>query len=250
MVQDQLQEIPNISFSSWTNCRQISSRSSSNLPRTVRGKEITSAWLKEGLKPRSITRDIKWGTPVPLPGHEDKVIYAWFDACIGHISITANYTDQWQQWWRNPDDVHLYQFLGKDNVAYHTVIFSGSQIGTRDTWTKLHHLSTTEYLTYEDGKFSKSRGKGVFGDSAQKTGVASDVWRYYLIFYRPETSDIEFNWDSFISANNNLLLKNLGNTVSRVVKFLTKNFNNIVPDYTRHHEPSFDLWKKFIDTPH
>ncbi|OQD67176.1 hypothetical protein PENDEC_c043G04494 [Penicillium decumbens] len=183
-------------------------------------------------------------------GHEDKVIYAWFDACIGHISITANYTDQWQQWWRNPDDVHLYQFLGKDNVAYHTVIFSGSQIGTRDTWTKLHHLSTTEYLTYEDGKFSKSRGKGVFGDSAQKTGVASDVWRYYLIFYRPETSDIEFNWDSFISANNNLLLKNLGNTVSRVVKFLTKNFNNIVPDHTRHHEPSFDLWKKSIDTPH
>lgn len=139
------------------------------------GKEITSAWLKEGLKPRSITRDMKWGTQVPLPGYEDKVIYSWFDACIGYVSITAEYTDQWRQWWCNPDDVQLYQFIGKDNVAYHSVMFAGSQIGTRDTWTKLHHLSTTEYLTYEGGKFSKSRGTGVFGDSAQATGVPPDV---------------------------------------------------------------------------
>ncbi|KAJ5689805.1 hypothetical protein N7462_004197 [Penicillium macrosclerotiorum] len=201
------------------------------------GKEITAAWLKEGLKPRSITRNIKWGTPVPLPGYEDKVIYAWFDACIGYISITANYTNDWKKWWQNPDNVQLYQFLGKDNVAYHTVIFPGSPIGTRDTWTTLHHLSTTEYLTYEGGKFSKSRGIGVFGDSAQKTGVHSDVWRYYLISHRPEAGDTEFNWDSFISANNNILLKNLGNFVSRVIKFVnSKNFNNIVPDYTQYHE--------------
>ncbi|KAJ5097205.1 hypothetical protein N7456_007926 [Penicillium angulare] len=213
------------------------------------GKEITAAWLKDGLKPRSITRDIKWGTPVPLPGYEDKVIYAWFDACIGYISITANYTNDWKKWWQNPDDVQLYQFLGKDNVPYHTVIFPGSQIGTRDTWTKLHHLSTTEYLTYEGGKFSKSRGIGVFGDSAQKTGVPPDVWRYYLISHRPETSDTEFNWDSFISANNNILLKNLGNFVSRVIKFVnSKNFNNIVPDYTQYHESSFDTRKEQINS--
>lgn len=212
------------------------------------GKEITSAWLKEGLKPRSITRDIKWGTPVPLPGYDDKVIYAWFDACIGYVSITANYTDQWRKWWHNPENVQLYQFLGKDNVPYHTVVFPGSQIGTRDTWTKLHHLSTTEYLTYEGGKFSKSRGIGVFGDSAQKTGVASDVWRYYLISHRPETGDTEFNWEAFISANNNLLLKNLGNFVSRVVKFInSKHFDNIVPDYTQFQDPSFDTWKQQVN---
>ncbi|KAK4909291.1 methionine--tRNA ligase mes1 [Elasticomyces elasticus] len=133
-------------------------------------------------------------------------------------------------------------------TSHTTVVFPGSQIGTRETWTKLHHLSTTEYLTYEGGKFSKSRGIGVFGDSAQKTGVASDVWRYYLISHRPETSDSEFNWDSFISANNNLLLKNLGNFVSRVVKFVnSKNFNNIVPDYTQYHEPSFDTWKEQVN---
>lgn len=212
------------------------------------GKDITSAWLKQGLNPRSITRDIKWGTGVPLPGYEKKVIYSWFDACIGYVSITAQYTDQWQLWWRNPDEVQLYQFIGKDNVAYHSVIFPGSQIGTRDTWTKLHHLSTTEYLTYEGGKFSKSRGTGVFGDSAQKTNVPSDVWRYYLLSHRPETGDSEFNWESFISSNNNLLLKNLGNFVSRVVKFVnSKHFNHIVPNYTNYHEPSFETWKKEIN---
>ncbi|KAJ5711900.1 methionyl-tRNA synthetase [Penicillium malachiteum] len=207
------------------------------------GKEITSAWLKEGLKPRSITRDIKWGTPVPLPGYKDKVIYAWFNACIGYVSITANYTEDWQKWWQNPDDVQLYQFLGKDNVSYHTVIFPGTQIGTRETWTTLHHLSTTDYLTYKGGKFSKSRGIGEFGDSAQKT----DVWRYYLISHRSEIGDTEFNWDSFISANNNILLKNLGNFVNRVVKFFNSaKFNNIVPDYTQYHQDSFETWKKHV----
>ncbi|KAJ5614637.1 hypothetical protein N7528_008291 [Penicillium herquei] len=132
--------------------------------------------------------------------------------------------------------------------TYHTVIFPGTQIGTRDTWTKLHHLSTTDYLTYEGRKFSKSRGIGVFGDSAQKTGVPSDVWRFYLISHRPETGDTEFNWDSFISANNNLLLKILGNFVSRVVKFVNSTkFNNIVPDYTQHHETSFDTWREQVN---
>ncbi|KAI9681342.1 MAG: hypothetical protein M1817_002625 [Caeruleum heppii] len=223
-------------------------KSSVNGAWTNNGKDITSAWLKEGLRPRSITRDMKWGTQVPLSGYEDKVIYSWFDACIGYVSITASYTDQWHQWWRNPDEVKLYQFIGKDNVAYHSVMFAGSQIGTRDIWTKLHHLSTTEYLTYEGGKFSKSRGTGVFGDSAQATGIPSDVWRYYLVSHRPETSDSEFNWDAIISSNNNLLLKNLGNFVSRVVKFVnSKHFNNFVPDYTKYHEASFESWKREID---
>ncbi|KAF4613422.1 hypothetical protein G7Y89_g15465 [Cudoniella acicularis] len=213
------------------------------------GKEITTAWLKEGLKPRSITRDMKWGTEVPLPGYEDKVIYPWFDACIGYMSITAQYTDQWEKWWRNPEEVQLYQFIGKDNVAFHSVIFPGTQIGTRDTFTKIHHLSTTEYLTYEGGKFSKSRGVGVFGDSAQQTGVPSDVWRYYLLSHRPETSDSEFNWDTFIASNNNLLLKNLGNYVSRVVKFVnSKNFNNVMPNYAESAEYSFETSKDEINT--
>ena len=212
------------------------------------GKSITSAWLKEGLKPRSITRGMKWGTKVPLPGYEDKVIHSWFDACIGYASITAQYTDQWEQWWRNPEEVQLHQFIGKDNVVYHSVIFPASQIGTKDTWTRLHHLSITDYLTYEGGKFSKSRGIGVFGDPARKPAVPSDVWRYYLLSHRPETADSEFTWDSFVSSNNNVLLNNLGNFVSRVLKFVNSRFyNSIVPNWTEYHDPSFEAWKKEIN---
>ena len=205
-------------------------------------KDITGSWLKEGLKPRGITRDLKWGTAVPLPGYEDKVIYVWFDACIGYVSITANYTEDWEKWWRDPENVQLYQFMGKDNVPFHTVVFPGSQIGTRDKWTKLHHLSTTEYLNYENGKFSKSRGIGVFGDSAKKTGVSSDVWRYYLLSHRPETGDSEFVWKQFIDANNNDLLKNLGNFVNRIIKFVnSKNYENIIPS-TSYSDTEFDAW--------
>lgn len=215
---------------------------------SANGRLITSAWLNEGLRPRSITRDMKWGTRVPLPGYEEKVIYPWFDACIGYVSITAGYTDQWEKWWRNPEDVQLYQFLGKNNVIFHSVIFPGTQIGTGDTWTKLYHLSTTDYLTYEGFKFSKSRGVGVFGDSTRETGVPSDIWRFNLLFHRPETSDSEFTWDSFINSNNNLLLKNLGNFVSRVLKFVdSKHYNNVIPDWTKHREPAFHTWKAQVN---
>lgn len=131
------------------------------------GINITNAWIREGLKPRGITRDLKWGTPVPLEGYDDKVMYVWFDACIGYVSITANYTEHWEQWWRNPENVKLYQFMGKDNVPFHTVVFPSSQLGTGDKWTMLNTLSTTEYLNYEHGKFSKSRNIGVFGNSAK-----------------------------------------------------------------------------------
>lgn len=170
------------------------------------------------------------------------------DDSIGYVSITANYTDQWEKWWRSPDDVQLYQFMGKDNVVYHSIIFPATKIGTHEPWTKLHHLSTTDYLTYEGGKFSKSRGIGVFGDSARETEVPSDIWRFYLLYCRPETGDSEFTWDGFISANNNLLLKNLGNFVSRVVKFInSRHFNNVVPDWTQYGEPSFDAFKADIN---
>lgn len=212
------------------------------------GIGITESWLKEGLKPRGITRDLKWGTKVPLEGYDEKVLYVWFDACIGYVSMTACYTDEWEKWWRNPEQVKLYQFMGKDNVPFHTVVFPSSQIGTSDKWTMLHHLSTTEYLNYEKGKFSKSRGVGVFGTNAKDTGIPSDVWRYYLLSHRPEASDSEFEWDSFIDSNNNVLLKNLGNFVNRIVKFVnSKIYNNVVPDYTKHSEPYFEEHKKEVN---
>lgn len=95
--------------------------------------------------------------------------------------------------------------MGKDNVQFHTIIFPGSQLGTGENWTKLHKISTTEYLNYEGGKFSKSRGVGVFGNQVQQTEVPVDVWRYYLLARRPETSDSEFMWQEMVDGNNNEL---------------------------------------------
>ncbi|KAI9023485.1 tRNA synthetases class I (M)-domain-containing protein [Phycomyces nitens] len=193
------------------------------------GINITQSWLKEGLKPRCITRDLKWGTPVPLAGFENKVFYVWFDAPIGYPSITANYTDEWEKWWKNPANVKLYQFMGKDNVPFHSVIFPGSEMATGDDWTLVHHISTTEYLNYEGGKFSKSRNIGVFGTSAEETGVPPSVWRYYLLSSRPETSDSMFTWNEFITKNNSELLNNLGNFVNRAIKFVLAKYDGVLP---------------------
>ncbi|KAI0889634.1 methionyl-tRNA synthetase [Annulohypoxylon maeteangense] len=221
---------------------------------------ITQSWLNDGLKPRSITRDLKWGVPVPtgLPGlsggdYDGKVFYVWFDACIGYPSITKCYTDRddttgknWEKWWKNPDNVSLYQFMGKDNVPFHSIIFPASQLGTQEKWTQVHKLSTTEYLNYEGGKFSKSKSVGVFGNSAKDTGVPVDVWRYYLLSRRPETSDSEFSWREFVDANNNDLLKNLGNFCNRVVKFAHAKLNAVVPDYTKYQDSDGSI-KQFTE---
>ena len=93
-------------------------------------RSATDAWLRDGLKERCITRDLQWGTPVPLDGFRDKVFYVWFDAPIGYLSITANYTAAWEEWWRRPEDVELVQFMGKDNVTFHTIIFPCTLLGT------------------------------------------------------------------------------------------------------------------------
>lgn len=211
-------------------------------------RTITNSWTKRGLESRCITRDLKWGTPVPLKNYEEKVLYVWFDATIGYVSITANYfkdknLDDWKKWWKNPENVDLYQFMGKDNVPFHTVVFPATQIGTRDNWTKLHHLSTTEYLQYEGGKFSKSRGVGVFGNNAKETGVSPSVWRYYLASVRPETSDSHFSWDEFVTKNNSELLANLGNFVNRLVKFAVAKYNGVIPKFDPSKIPNYE---KFV----
>ncbi|KAK5778907.1 hypothetical protein RI543_003835 [Arxiozyma heterogenica] len=211
-------------------------------------KTITNSWLKDGLKPRCITRDLVWGTPVPLGKFKDKVLYVWFDATIGYVSITANYTKNWAQWWKNPENVRLYQFMGKDNVPFHTVVFPASQLGTGEKWTMLHHLNTTEYLQYEGGKFSKSRGIGVFGNNAQESGISPSVWRYYLASVRPESSDSHFSWDDFAIRNNSELLANLGNFVNRLIKFTNAKYNGVIPEYDPRNIENYDTVVKNIDS--
>jgi len=208
----------------WVNTSSKKGEWSSNSLATTR------AWLADGLKPRSITRDMKWGTPVPKEGFRDKVFYVWFDAPIGYLSITANYTKEWRQWWKNPDNVELYQFMGKDNVPFHCVVFPSTLLGANDGYTLLHHISTTEYLQYENGKFSKSRGVGVFGDNARDTGIPAAVWRYYLLINRPEQSDAPFDWTDFAAKNNAELNNNLGNLLLRSLAFVKSKFAGIIPE--------------------
>jgi len=191
---------------------------------------IAKSWLKGGLQPRCITRDLKWGTPVPLEGFQDKVFYVWFDAPIGYISITAQYTEHWEKWWRNPDNVEYWQFMAKDNVPFHSVVFPSTLLGTSEKWTLVNRLMSTEYLNYEDAKFSKSRGVGVFGNDAKETGIPSDVWRFYLMYMRPESQDSAFKWEDLMMKNNSELLANLGNFINRATKFTKDNFGSQVPE--------------------
>lgn len=210
---------------------------------------ISKNWMKEKLHARCITRDLKWGVSVPesFHGFEDKVFYVWFDAPIGYLSITANYTTEWKRWWDGRNNVKLFQFIGKDNVPFHSVVFPGCQLGTNQAWTMAHHLSATEYLQYETGKFSKSRGIGVFGDKAKETGIPADVWRYYLLSTRPESSDTQFNWNDLVAKNNSELLGNLGNLVNRVVKFTHEYYSGIVPFfYCNDSDPTFSAFKEDI----
>ncbi|KAG7451204.1 methionyl-tRNA synthetase [Guyanagaster necrorhizus] len=192
--------------------------------------ELVDARVKAGLLPTPVTRDLKWGVPVPIDSAEDESMRGKFDAPIGYPSISANYTPEWEKWWFNPENVRLYQFMGKDNVYFHTVYFPSVQLADGRNWTTLHHLSTTEYLNYEGGKFSKSRNRGVFGPAAKETGIPSSVWRYYLLSTRPETADSMFSWSDCIAANNNVLLNNFGNFVNRVLKFVSSQYNSVIPE--------------------
>ena len=184
--------------------------------------QITSSWIRDGLQERCITRDLKWGIPVPKEGYEDKVFYVWFDAPIGYISITANYTDNWEYWWRDNENTELFQFIGKDNIPFHTVIFPSSLLATGEKWTMLYHMSSTEYLNYEGGKFSKSRGIGVFGNDVEETGIPADVWRFYMFYNRPEKQDFTFTWKDLQEKVNKELIGNLSNLVNRTLTFVKR----------------------------
>jgi len=206
--------------------------------------QMTQAWLRDGLKPRAITRDLKWGIPVPMKGFEDKVFYVWFDAPIGYISMTASLGAEkgfdWKSWWQNPENVELFQFIGKDNIPFHTVIFPSSLLGSGRDWTMLHHMSSSEYLNYESGKFSKSKGVGVFGTDVMETGIPADVWRFYIFWNRPETSDYIFTWADFLEKVNGELIGNLGNLANRTLTFVSRYYEGTIPA----GRPDAGFWEK------
>ena len=200
--------------------------------------KTTDAWLARGLEPRAITRDLTWGVPVPKPGFEKKVFYVWFDAPIGYISMTgaaaipsgAHGAAAIDYWWHD-ERTELYQFIGKDNIPFHSVLFPAMLLGAADNWIKVKHINTTEFLNFEGDKFSKSRGVGLFGDQAMELGIPADVFRYYLLVNRPEQADTNFSWLDFHAKLNGELVANLGNLVNRTLSFINQYFERTIPAF-------------------
>jgi methionyl-tRNA synthetase len=207
---------------------------------------IAKKWLNDGdgLQDRGITRDLHWGIPVkkgdqPWPGMEGKVFYVWFDAPIEYIAATAEWADangkpdsEWERWWRTDkgaSDVTYYQFMGKDNVPFHTLSFPATILGSGEPWKLVDYLKSFNYLNYDGGQFSTSQGRGVFMDQALSI-LPADYWRWWLLSHAPESSDSEFTWENFQTAVNKDLADVLGNLVSRVTKFSTAKFGTTVPE--------------------
>ena len=215
-------------ISDWLDTRQ-------NWPKTT--LSIARKWLAEGLRERCITRDLKWGVPVPLDEYKDKVFYVWFDAPIGYIGISMEWAeavgdpDRWQTYWKNPD-THLVQFMAKDNVPFHTVTWPTTMMGADDGFVLAEMVKGFEYLNYEDGKFSTSQGRGIFTDAALDL-YPSDYWRYYLAVVAPEKGDSDFKWDGFIEAVNKDMADTLGNFVLRTCSFIRRYFDATVPPQTK-----------------
>ena len=188
---------------------------------------IANKWLDEGLRDNPITRDLKWGIPVNKPGFEDKVFYVWFDAPWGYISISQAARDDWASWWKNPDCKYI-EFMGKDNVSFHSVFFPAQELAMDDNWKTVDVLKGLNFLNFNGARVSKSTGNGIFLDTALSIAPA-DVWRYTLIASAPETDDTDFTVQRFAEIVNKDLNGMLGNFVSRVCKLSAKNFGNKVP---------------------
>ncbi len=196
------------------------------------------SWLKQGLAERSATRDMNWGIPVPLPDAHGKVLYVWFEAVLGYISITKQWArelgapDEWRQWWCSPNTEYT-AFLGKDNIVFHTIIFP-ILLHTReeDGYILPQNVPANEFLNLEGKKFSKSRNWAIDVQqylSAFPQPQHRDIVRYVLTMNMPETRDSDFTWKDYQSRTNNELAAILGNYVNRVMLFVHKNFSGKVP---------------------
>ncbi|AWI82912.1 methionine--tRNA ligase [Alloyangia pacifica] len=205
---------------------------------------IAKKWLHDGdgLQDRGITRDLDWGIPVKKgdadwPGMEGKVFYVWFDAPIEYIAcaqewVDAGKGDDWERWWRTDkgaEDVTYTQFMGKDNVPFHTLTFPATILGSGEPWKLVDYIKSFNYLNYDGGQFSTSRGRGVFMDQALEI-LPADYWRWWLLSHAPESSDSEFTWENFQSSVNKDLADVLGNFASRVTKFCRSKFGEVVPE--------------------
>lgn len=197
-------------------------------------RNFVLSWLEDGLTPRSMTRDIEWGIPVPVEGWEQKVMYVWFEAVIGYLSAAIEWAknqgtpDAWQQWWKNPK-ARGYYFIGKDNTPFHTVLWGSELMGYDADLNLPYDVPANEFLNLEGQKFSTSRRWAIWlPDFLER--YDPDPLRYYLTAIAPETKDADFTWDGFVTRNNSELVAAWGNLVNRVLSFAHKRYDGKVPE--------------------
>ncbi|WP_338829311.1 methionine--tRNA ligase [Bradyrhizobium sp. 27S5] len=192
------------------------------------------SWLNADLRDRCITRDLAWGIAVPREGFDGKVFYVWFDAPIGYIAATQEWAAaapdrDWRQWWWQADDVSYIQFLGKDNIPFHTVSFPATLIGSAEPWKTADVIKGFHWLNYEGGKFSTSRKRGIFTDAALDE-LPADLWRWWLIANAPESADTDFGVARFVADVNKDLADIFGNLANRIISFAHRSFDGRIPE--------------------
>lgn len=203
-----------------------------NLPDNARNMSLQM--LKEGLRPRSLTRDNKWGIPAPFPGAEGKTIYVWMEAVLGYISAVKEYfekrgePEKWKDFWLDPNTKSVY-FIGKDNIPFHVVIFPALLMASGEGYVLPWTVASTEYLLFEGEKFSKSRGIGIWIDEALEL-LPVDYWRFALVWMRPEVRDTNFSWKGLQEAVNSLLNDAIGNFVHRTLTLVKRAFDYVIPE--------------------
>ncbi len=227
-------------------------RSNKQLPDNARNFSLNI--LQEGLKPRPVTRDNKWGIPAPFPGAENKTIYVWVEAVLGYLSATIEYfkkrgeEEKWKEYWFNKEAKTLY-FIGKDNIPFHTLILPALLLATNEDYNLPWNVDSIEFLMFEGQAFSKSRRRGIWIDEALKLFPA-DYWRYALISMRPETKDTNFSWKTFIEKVNSDLNDTLGNFIHRTLTFINQHFNMMVPKPNKldeHEKNTLKSTRKRVD---
>ena len=186
------------------------------------------SWLDMGLQPRAVSRDLKWGIPVPVEGAEGKVLYVWFDAPIGYISNTIDATPDWEKWWKDPES-RMIHFIGKDNIVFHCIVFP-SMLMAHGGYNLPDNVPANEFLNLEDDKISTSRNWAVWlHEYLKELPGKQDVLRYVLTANAPETKDNNFTWKDYQARNNNELVAILGNFINRATVLIHKYYGGMVP---------------------
>lgn len=196
-------------------------------------KNFSLNWIKEGLKPRAVTRDVEWGISAPFPGAEGKTVYVWVDAVLGYVSATIEYCQRigkpelWREFWFNKDAKTLF-FVGKDNIPFHTIILPALLLASGEGFNLPWNVSATEFLQFKGEKASKSRRIGIWIDEALEL-FPVDYWRFFLVATRPEAKDTNFSWDFFLEKINADLNDTFGNFIHRTLTFINARFDGVVP---------------------